>query len=367
MSNRYSRVVPIFDRIPRPIIALGLVALLLILLWWAYSVPWTGFGANPAGAGPGDQGKTLWDWLQLLLLPAILAGGLVWFQRALRRYETQAANREAETNELIARENRRDQILQSYFDRMTELLLDHKLRDSKPEEQVRAVARARTLTVLRQLDHPRNRLVIQFLRELGLIAVSNIVSLREADLSGVDLAGTNLTKVDLGGSNLEGASLVRANLMQAILNAANLSGANLRAANLNYADVRRADLRRTNLREASLFRAYLFNARFEYSILLDANLSMAELKVTNFANCDLSRANLSAADLSNAHLFNANLTGADLTNADLTRAIIINADLTRANVTGAKLAAEQLARAKSVVGMIRSEAASESGQPTPSS
>ena len=45
---------------------------------------------------------------------------------------------------------------------MTELLLDKKLRESEVDE-VRAVARARTFTVLRRLDGERKGALIRFL------------------------------------------------------------------------------------------------------------------------------------------------------------------------------------------------------------
>jgi hypothetical protein len=60
------------------LLALSVLLALLVLLaglivWgWSGNAPaWTGFGGEPA--------KTLWDWLQLLIVPAVLALGALWF------------------------------------------------------------------------------------------------------------------------------------------------------------------------------------------------------------------------------------------------------------------------------------------------
>ena len=67
------------------------------------------------------------------------------------------------------KDNQRETALQTYIDKMSELLLEKHLRTSQPEEEVRKIARVRTLTVLRGLDANRKGSVLQF---LGRIAVS---------------------------------------------------------------------------------------------------------------------------------------------------------------------------------------------------
>jgi hypothetical protein len=80
--------------------------------------------------------KTLWDWLELLIVPTALAVGGFWFNRTLQERE-----------HTIAEENTQDTALQSYLDQMNTLLLDNELRTSE-ENEARILARARTLTVL---------------------------------------------------------------------------------------------------------------------------------------------------------------------------------------------------------------------------
>src|SRR6266567_125228 len=108
----------------------------------------------------GLHGKMLWDWLQLLIIPFALTIVAIWFNRVERRNE-----------QAIASDNQRENALQSYLDRMSELLLEKNLRVSKPNDEVRNVARARTLTILPQLDAKRKGSVMRFLSESHLLDI----------------------------------------------------------------------------------------------------------------------------------------------------------------------------------------------------
>src|SRR2546430_10593349 len=112
---------------------------------------------------PGLHGKTLWDWLQLLIIPAVLAVGVYVFTYTTSRNERKAADRHNRTEREIAPENQHEAALQDYIDNMSELLLHEKLRESQSEDEVRTIARVRTLTTLHRLDEVRKGSVLQFL------------------------------------------------------------------------------------------------------------------------------------------------------------------------------------------------------------
>ena len=112
---------------------------------------------------------------------------------------------------------------------MGNLVLDEGLLTSQEDEEVRTLARARTLTILGQLDGARKRSVVQFLYESQLIQKDKpIVSLSGADLTDADLSGA-----DLRGADLRVAALRRANLSRAVLFDVDLSHARLRGADLS--------------------------------------------------------------------------------------------------------------------------------------
>jgi hypothetical protein len=204
----------------------GLVITTILGYWQRWA--WTGL-----------ETKSAWDWLELLIIPAVLAIGGYLFSRADRKSERE-----------IAQDRVQEEALQRYLDRMQELILDKGLRRSKEDEEIRemrSVSRARTLTVLRSLDGNRKGELVRFLHEADLIgkavrekwgewrATEAIIdlsganlrnaNLREAILRGADLSDTNLSGADLFGANLLCADLSGANLKYAYMDCVNLTGA----------------------------------------------------------------------------------------------------------------------------------------------
>jgi uncharacterized protein YjbI with pentapeptide repeats len=242
-----------------------------------------------------QSAKTLWDWLGLAGAIAI-PFALLYFERAEQRRsdkraqeEKEQAEEQAKREKEIADNNLREQALEAYIDRMSELLIDKnlkvligkKLEESDPEYQkldaAFDIARARTLSVLRRLDKDGERKgsVIRFLIDAELI--SDLLDLSDANLRGANLRGAYLRGAYLRGANLRGAYLVFAFLSEADLSDADLSDANLSRAFLSGADLIRA-------------------------FLSEADLSDADLRGANLSEADLSDANLSEADLSDADL-----------------------------------------------------------------
>jgi hypothetical protein len=218
--------------------------------------------------------KTLWDWLKLLIVPAVLAIGGYWFNAQQRERELAVANQRAQ-----------DEALQAYLDQMSKLLLDKDrlLKQSlksktDSEESARiwipsskqdaesatseasTLAKARTLTVLTRLDGERKRSVVDFLFEASLICKDckglGKWPLKEADLRHARLSEADLERADLRGANLHGANLSKAVLSGARLGSppreedgeptptpADLSGADVSDADLSDADFSDADLR----------------------------------------------------------------------------------------------------------------------------
>lgn len=158
---------------------------IIVLIMTGYQLDWTGF-----------KGKTLWDWLNVLgvlAIPVVVGIGTAWIS-------TQQAQESA---------------LHQYLDTMAALLLNKNLRESNANTEVRAVARARTWTVLRLLDPARKEIIFKFLQESDLI---HIIDLSQADLSGmsfrnIDLRGANLSNADLSNADLWGANLDGINFM----------------------------------------------------------------------------------------------------------------------------------------------------------
>ena len=99
-------------------------------------------------------GITLWEWVKLLMVPAVIAAGGIWFNRQQRQRELEIAEQRAQ-----------DEALQEYLEQMSQMLTDKErpLRRAQPGDDLSTVARARTLTVLTRLDDDRKGTVVRFL------------------------------------------------------------------------------------------------------------------------------------------------------------------------------------------------------------
>lgn len=252
---------PIVRRVPTPAWILGGLVLLLALIVVGYRYH-----------------ITLWDWLKLLIVPAVLAGGGIWFNKQQR-------DRELE----IADQRTQDEALQAYLDQMSHLLTDKELRRTTDWlDEARITARARSLAALGRMDGEHRKSVLQFLYEAQLI------NRREsAVVEGVTYELGPARIVGLSGADLRSADLRYIYLSDAALNGALLDN---------------ADLREAKLRDIDLGGAYLSGADFRGADLRGASLINAELQRKD-------ELNLSGADLSGADLRGADLRGADLRGA----------------------------------------------------
>lgn len=327
--------------------------ILVALILAGYGYEWTGFGRYLAPDGSPQPAKTLWDWMGLLLVPLVLAIGGSIINLSLRRTEREIADQQTQ-----------EAALEKYLDKMAELLLEQELREAVPGSQVRDVARARTLSLLRRLDGRRKATVLQFLYEANLIRKDKaVVELQGADLNQTILLGLDLRRAELAEIDLSEASLSWVHLLEA---------PPLRVPSLHV------DHKwwLANLSQANLSRSYAYRADLHESYLHGANLMDADLRGADLQHADLSQADLTNARLQGADLRGANLGGAVLAGAELSderrgldRALSLpvsllwrlaglrveqapsnleGADLSGADLTGARVSERQLARAKSL-------------------
>jgi hypothetical protein len=231
-------------------------------------------GAPPP---PAVAKKTWWEKAGVLI-QAIIALAII--VPLIGLYESvHQFNQQQTDNEMAMLDQQRQDTLNTYLDDMSQLVLQYDLPESKPNAPVRAIAVARTLTAVRDLDGERKGTLIRYLWEAGLIARPQpIVNISNADLNGAVFS-----------------------------NSADLIG-------------------------VALFQLGLDNAQFIHSQLVKADLSGSAL-----FEAEMMRANLTDADLVNSLPIGADLAGADLAGADLAGADLTGADLTGANLTGANL------------------------------
>lgn len=206
--------------------------------------------------------KTLWDFLEL--------SGSLAVPFLLLYLGNKIQNRDKERAEL----NIREEALQSYLDRISEILINSKVNSLDPSdpslELIKDIVRTRTLTLLRSLDGDGERkgAVIRFLVD-------------------ADLINSYLT-LDLSAANLRGAKLGGVNLSRAYLSNVDLSNADLSNADLSNTDLSNADLSNTDLSNADLTSAQMYSSRLNNANLTEAELTSAKLNGADFRNAKLS-------------------------------------------------------------------------------
>lgn len=232
-----------------------------IAVYLLYGIEGSGFGAFGAPGSPDfEREKTLWSWLELLIVPAILAFSVIFFNEQARVRQR--------TSEL---DRFREETLQKYLDSMAELLIDNASELDKMPAHIRSVALLRTVTVLRRLDTTRMQEVINFLQDSHFlsneIALLKGARLTEIDLSELKLSLLNLQGADFTGSKMRGIDLSGSNLSEADFTLVDLTGSNL-----NDADLTDADLSGATLTGAYLSQAKLLNANIGNTTWTDATL-----------------------------------------------------------------------------------------------
>jgi hypothetical protein len=93
---------------------------LIAIIWSLYTQEWSGF-----------QGKTLWDWLDLLLVPILLIlllPGANWVVM-------KAQERHASTERDIVLDDHREKAMQSYMELMTDLIVEKGLGSREDHDE----------------------------------------------------------------------------------------------------------------------------------------------------------------------------------------------------------------------------------------
>jgi hypothetical protein len=184
---------------------------------------------------------------ELVNIFVLIAGGVVAFLTALVAVgNLYLSRRSLQQQRNLGEQGAQDEALQTYYEQMAELLTDHDLANAKSGDQVRFLARAHTMILLRRLDAPRLRDLVLFLNAANLLNKDNpLVSLDGADLQRVDLSKVSLRNADLSGVNLQ-----HANLRNTELSDTNLAGALLHGADLEDTKLDGANLESTIVAEA---------------------------------------------------------------------------------------------------------------------
>jgi uncharacterized protein YjbI with pentapeptide repeats len=263
----------------------------------------------------GVADKTLWDWMQLLIVPFMLAGGGYLLNSRYQQYNDEMEAMAQDQREAhVGMERAQEEALRAFLDLMNRLIIEGNLFEQPEDSKVSRFAQVSTLQTLLGLDSDRKRRPLTLLYDLDLISKHNpIISLKNAALDTADLSEITL----------HDACLREADLRRARLSGADLAGS----------DLREVDFRGAFLGDADLSDACLAGA----NLLPYDEKEPAKLSTTNLLS---GVADPNYVDVSEDYLVPTYLRGANLRNADLTGAYL----------TGTEVTTEQLAACKSLEG-----------------
>jgi hypothetical protein len=290
------------------LLGLAIAITLVAIGGYMYKWGWTGFA-----------GKTLWDWMKLLIVPLILAvGGLLITQmerlnsaRAqeldrerleVDRQQTQAQLRQTEQRLELDRERAEQERRLTQEGQITDRFTRAIDQLGATDVEGRRILEIRTGAVyaLERISRestkdygPITEILTAYVRvyapwppyvdrtpEAPIVLAADIQAIltvlgrrAEDHLFGQYRIPLDLYRTDLRGSDLERADLERVDLHQT-----NLHQANLHQANLHQANLQRGYLRGANLRETSLEEAELRASDMEEALLDSANLNGANLQ-----------------------------------------------------------------------------------------
>jgi uncharacterized protein YjbI with pentapeptide repeats len=320
------------------LLAVGCIAAAVAFAVLAYRRDWrwTGLPGDDSVAGSPRPAKTLWDWLQLLIVPLVLAFAAFALSTAQSgRERRQEDRREAEQRRLEARraareqaaadDRAREETLHTYLQQMSELITQHGIRavtHGSPNADTATLARTLTLVTLRRLDGRRKGLVVQYLLEAKLITRTWVW---RSTKRGLERGANPAPTVSLAGADLREA--VMPSSLFAFIDAGGPRGAwRTNAAVFDETDLERADFRGASVEGVSFDYADLTNANFRGSTVSTASFRGACLSGASFrdakegllnAGPDFSLTAGSEVDFSHAWLENASFLDARLANASL--------------------------------------------------
>lgn len=358
--------------IVRLLILFAIVFIAIIILGYVFKLNWVGVVNHDSSI------KTLWDWMELLIIPAVLAFGGWFLASSERRAEIEKTKIQKDNELQIVLEKQQQDSLQTYLDYMTALILDRNLRSATSESDIASIAAARTHATLRMLDGVRKGIVIRFLVEVGLIinteivdekivACSPVLNLEGADLSNMKLTDLNFWqgvvfhRSNLSNAIFERTGFSRSSFWGSKIDKADFSTCELIGANFAHVNMSNTNFSHTNASEIVFGLATIKNSDFKNSILLEGMFDKANLENVLFSKSWFCGANFTGSTLNEVSFEGADLSPwyeneikkvSTFSSAKLNSVNFNGADLTEVDFRYATVSLDLLSKAKSLKGAI---------------
>jgi uncharacterized protein YjbI with pentapeptide repeats len=194
------------------------------------------------------------------------------------------SNQEAQN--IVVRDQYRDQVFVAYFKEMGDLLEKNRNGSFTSDGLMAAIARVKTLNTFRQLDGSRQTHIIRFLYEAELLTNTN-------ESVALDISTAELTDIDFrklgrllytGQVSLAGVNLKNCILNSTLVNFVNFSFAEIE--HVNFSSARLCDVNFTlaDLEDVNFSSVYLEKVNFSSATLYKVNFTSAEFINVNFSS-----------------------------------------------------------------------------------
>jgi uncharacterized protein YjbI with pentapeptide repeats len=219
------------------------------------------------------------------------------------------------------------------------------------------IARAKTITAIRQLDVSLKTYIVQFLYEAKqLTSGANPLDLSDAELNEVDFTINNTFHRNLRNLSLAGAFLRNSTFSYRDLTNADFSDADLTNARFIGCVLDSADLSHTIIVKTDFSKARLIGARFDKTqarrtvfrntIAINATFTEGDMELVDFFACDCKNVDFRNTRMQNSDFSTAQLHQTRFYNANLVRVNFFSAILQDSNLTAARLNGANLTKSK---------------------
>ena len=245
----------------------------------------------------------------------------------IRMQDQEREDARSESQRRLSREQYEDELLINYMKDMTNLSKANN-GSLTSNAQTAILARASTLTTIRQLAGQRSTYILLFLYELGELNSSNVP---------LNIATAKLVDIDLHPDSTGVIEFERISLTRIVVQHSTFNKTKWYYGDLSFVRFENISFSNTSLFEVDFSSAELKDIDFSY-----AQLNFVKFSSTKFTNVDFSFAELYNIDFSSAKFLNVKFSNARLFNVSLWSTTLDNvsfahSNLHRMNVTSAKL------------------------------
>lgn len=224
-----------------------------------YSSPkWMGFIENTSDE---IKIKTLWDWLDLLIVPTSI-GIIGWIYK----------DYEKKKEEKKQIENTNNEIFNNYIKNISELILKNNLLESN--KNAANLARTLTIVALENLDGERKGQILQFLKESDVLQKVELLgaNFKNSDLQGIVLKNQIFKGIDFSNSNFQNSFLDGTQFISCNLSSSNFSNSSLLNVDFNYSNLCDSILKNNDLESVKFNCAEMHNADLRNSTIKKAQI-----------------------------------------------------------------------------------------------